>query len=94
MSTPPVILGHAAQSAYEKALSEVTALPTHLFRPQDWARMCMVQANELLGSHEGKEKLAEMRRYMACDELINRLLVRVRELEQQLESARSTILKP
>lgn len=81
MSAPPKPLSPVVQAAYDEAVAHVTALPTRLFTPQAWAQVAMREATEQLGTLEGAAKLAEAKRYMACTELANRLLMRIHELE-------------
>lgn len=81
MSTPALQLSPAAQAAYDEAVASISALPAHLFTPHAWAQLAVREATEQLGTAEGAAKLAEAKRYMACIELHNRLLMRIHELE-------------
>ena len=74
-------LSPAAQAAYDQALAQVSALPVHLVQPRAWAQMALHEASVLLGTPEAAQKLAEAKRYLACDEMNRRLAARVAQLE-------------
>lgn len=57
-------------------------MPYYLLTPRDWAELARHEASELLGTYEGRAKLVEANRYDALADEIDRLVAKMRAMEQ------------
>lgn len=82
------------QVELERARLHVDSLPGHLLLPGQWAELTLTEAVALAGTPEGAAKLAECRRYLACEELSRRLAQRCAELSEEVRRLQGVLASP
>lgn len=82
-----------AQALYDEAVKGISEMPNHLFTPRAWADDAFRLAIESAGTREGAERTAELKRYLACIEMLRRLAEeytkQLVELRDELANARA-----